>query len=243
MTTPQFAATAARVLKQLRNDRRTIALLVVMPSVLIGLFAWLFNSGQMFQRVGPVVLALFPFLMMFLVTSITTLRERTSGTLERLMTTPMTKSGIILGYATAFALFAVVQSLIAVLFAVYVCDLTLAGSMAALLVFAVADALLGTAMGLFLSAFARTEFQAIQFFPLFIVPQIILGGVFMPIDQMPRVLEILARCFPFTYGIEGVANIAAGLGGWDVWRPFLVVVAFVVGFIVLGSLTLPRRTR
>jgi len=243
VTAPPFAATAARVLKQLRNDRRTIALLIVMPSVLIGLFAWLFNSGQMFQRVGPIVLALFPFLMMFLVTSITTLRERTSGTLERLMTTPMTKSGIILGYAAAFALFAVVQSLIAGLFAVYVCDLDLAGPVWQLLVFAVVDALLGTAMGLFLSAFARTEFQAIQFFPLFIVPQLILGGVFMPLDQMPRVLEILARCFPFTYAIEGVQNIALGLEGWDVWRPFLVVAGFVVAFIVLGSLTLPRRTR
>jgi ABC transporter DrrB family efflux protein len=240
--TPQFAATAVRVVKQLRGDRRTLALMIVMPSVLIGLFAWMFSGGPTFQRVGPVGLALFPFLLMFLVTSITTLRERQSGTLERLMTTPMTKSGIILGYAVAFGFCALAQSLIAVGVAVWLCDLDLEGPLWQLLLFAVLNALLGTALGLFLSAFARTEFQAIQFFPVFLVPQIILGGVFMPIEDMPRALEILARVFPFTYSIEGVQNICLGLSGWDIWRPCLVVAGFTVAFVLLGSLTLPRRT-
>ena len=161
MNAVRTLATAGRVLRQLSHDHRSVALLLVAPSLLVGLFAWLFiDQDQVFQTVGPAILALFPFIVMFLITSITTLRERRSGTLERLMTTPLGKGDFIAGYALAFGAAAVVQALITVGFAVWVCRLEVDGPLWQLGLVAVVDAILGTALGLLASAFARTEFQA-----------------------------------------------------------------------------------
>ena len=178
-------ATAQRVLRQIRHDPRTIALLLVMPSLLIGLMSWIFDDPRMFDRVGPVLLGLFPFIVMFLVTSITTLRERRSGTLERLMTTPLGRFDLIGGYTLAFGVLAIAQSLVAVGYAVWVCGLSVAGSVWLLVLVAVANGLLGTTLGLFASAFAASEFQVIQFMPAVVFPQALLGGVFVPRDAMP----------------------------------------------------------
>src|SRR5690606_14438912 len=175
MSVRRTLATAGRVLQQLRHDPRSIALMLVAPSLLVGLFAWLFaEQDGVFDRFGGAILALFPFIVMFLVTSITTLRERRSGTLERLMTTPLGKTDFILGYALAFGLMAVLQAAITVAFAVYVCGLTVDGPLWQLGLVAVVDAVLGTALGLLASAFASTEFQAVQFMPVLVFPQIIL---------------------------------------------------------------------
>jgi len=236
-------ATAGRVLGQLRHDPRSIALMVIAPSLLVGLFAWLFSDQDgVFDRFGGAILALFPFVVMFLVTSITTLRERRSGTLERLMTTPLDKADFILGYALAFGLMALLQAGITVSFAVGVCGLDVEGPLWQLGLVAVVDALLGTALGLFASAFAQTEFQAVQFMPLLVFPQIILGGLFMPRDQMPDVLQAVSDWLPLSYAIDAINAVAAGDEGWDVFGPVLIVVAFAVGALVLASLTLRRRT-
>lgn len=183
----RMLATAGRVLEQLRHDPRSIALMLIAPSLLVGLFAWLFSDQDgVFDRFGGAILALFPFIVMFLITSITTLRERRSGTLERLMTTPVEKADFILGYALAFGLMALLQAVITVSSAVGVCGLDVEGPLWQLGLVAVVDALLGTALGLLASAFAQTEFQAVQFMPLLVFPQIILGGLFMPRDQIDR---------------------------------------------------------
>lgn len=237
-------ATAGRVLTQLRRDPRSIALMLIAPSLLVGLFAWLFSDQEgVFDQVGGAILALFPFIVMFLITSITTLRERRSGTLERLMTTPLEKADFILGYALAFGAMAVVQAVITVSFAVGVCGLDVDGPLWQLGLVAVVDALLGTALGLLASAFAQTEFQAVQFMPLLVFPQIILGGLFMPRDQMPDVLHAISDWLPLSYAIDTINAVAAGDEGWDVFGPLLIVVAFAVGALVLASLTLRRRTR
>lgn len=237
-------ATAGRVLAQLRHDPRSIALMLVAPSLLVGLFAWLFSDQEgVFDRFGGAILALFPFIVMFLITSITTLRERRSGTLERLMTTPLGKGDFILGYALAFGLMALLQAVITVSFAVGVCGLTVDGELWQLGLVAVIDALLGTALGLLASAFAQTEFQAVQFMPLLVFPQIILGGLFMARDSMPDVLRAISDWLPLSYAIDTINAVTAGDEGWDVYRPLLVVVAFGVGALVLASLTLRRRTR
>ncbi len=236
-------ATAGRVLHQLRHDPRSIALMLVAPSLLVGLFAWLFSDqGGVFDRVCGAILALFPFIVMFLLTSITTLRERRSGTLERLMSTPLGKVDFILGYALAFGLMAVLQAVITVAFAVYVCGLTVDGPLWQLGLVAVVDALLGTALGLLASAFARTEFQAVQFMPLLVFPQIILGGLFMPRDQMPDVLYAISDWLPLSHAIDAIQAVAAGDEGSDVAGPVLIVAAFAVAFLVLAPLTLRRRT-
>lgn len=237
-------ATAGRVLTQLRHDPRSIALMLIAPSLLVGLFAWLFSEQDgVFDQFGGAILALFPFIVMFLITSITTLRERRSGTLERLMTTPLEKADFILGYALAFGLMALLQAVITVSFAVGVCGLEVDGPLWQLGLVAVVDALLGTALGLLASAFAQTEFQAVQFMPLLVFPQIILGGLFMPRDQMPDVLHAISDWLPLSYAIDTINAVAAGDEGWDVFGPLLVVVAFAVGALVLAALTLRRRTR
>lgn len=237
-------ATAGRVLTQLRHDPRSIALMLIAPSLLVGLFAWLFSDQDgVFDQFGGAILALFPFIVMFLITSITTLRERRSGTLERLMTTPLEKADFILGYALAFGLMALLQAVITVSFAVGVCGLDVEGPLWQLGLVAVVDALLGTALGLLASAFAQTEFQAVQFMPLLVFPQIILCGLFMPRDQMPDVLHAISDWLPLSYAIDTINAVAAGDEGWDVFGPLLIVVAFAVGALVLASLTLRRRTR
>lgn len=236
-------ATAGRVLRQLSHDHRSVALMLLAPSLLVGLFAWLFSEQEgVFDQVGGAILALFPFIIMFLITSITTLRERRSGTLERLMTTPLGKADFILGYAFAFGLMALVQALITVSFAVWVCGLQVQGEIWQLGLVAVVDALLGTALGLLASAFARTEFQAVQFMPVLVFPQILLGGLLMPRELMPRALELISDWLPLSYAIDAVNAVTAGDGEWEVWRPLLIVAAFTAGALVLASLTLRRRT-
>ncbi|MDR2999132.1 MAG: ABC transporter permease [Microbacterium sp.] len=243
MNPRRMLATAGRVLGQLRHDPRSIALMVIAPSLLVGLFAWLFTDQDgVFDQFGGAILALFPFIVMFLITSITTLRERRSGTLERLMTTPLGKADFILGYALAFGLMAVLQAVITVAFAVYVCGLNVDGPLWQLGLVAVVDAVLGTALGLLASAFAQTEFQAVQFMPVLVFPQIILGGLFMPRDQMPDVLYAISDWLPLSHAIDAINAVTGGDEGWDVWAPVLIVVAFAVAFLVLAPLTLRRRT-
>jgi ABC-2 type transport system permease protein len=236
-------ATARRVLQQVRHDPRTIALLLLLPSLLIGLVSWLFSDTAVFERVGPAMIALFPFTVMFLVTSITTLRERRTGTLERLLTMPLGKLEFILGYTLAFGLLAILQSVIAVAFAVWVCGLTIGGSLWLLFAVALADAILGTTVGLLASAFARTEFQVVQFMPALVFPQILLGGIFLPRDKLPDELHIISDWLPLSHAIDALNAVAANSesAAWIGGR-LLIIGAFAVGAIAVGAITLRRRT-
>ena len=243
MTLVRTFSTAGRVLTQIRHDPRTVGLLLVVPSLLIGLVAWIFTDTDVFQTIGPAMIALFPFIVMFLVTSISTLRERRSGTLERLFSMPLGKGDFILGYALAFGFLAVFQTAIAVSFAVFVCGLEIEGSIWLLFAVTVADALLGTALGLLASAFARTEFQVVQFMPLLVFPQILLGGIFIPRDQLPEVLEAISDWLPLSYAIDALTAVANDSedAAW-IWARILAIAAWIVGSIVVGSITLRRRT-
>jgi ABC-2 type transport system permease protein len=215
----------------------------VVPSLLIGLIAWMFTDTDVFASIGPAMLALFPFTVMFLVTSISTLRERRSGTLERLLSMPLGKGDFILGYALAFGLLAIFQTAIAVSFAVWVCGLEIEGSIWLLFAIAVADALLGTALGLLASAFARTEFQVVQFLPIFVFPQILLGGIFIPREQLPEGLEAISDWLPLSYAIDALQAVADDSESLEwILANLLVLSAWIVGCIVVGSITLRRRT-
>ncbi|MCW4457060.1 ABC transporter permease [Microbacterium sp. MPKO10] len=236
-------ATAGRVLMQIRHDPRTIGLLLIVPSLLIGLVAWIFDETPVFADIGPAMLALFPFIVMFLVTSIGTLRERRSGTLERLLSMPLGRGDFILGYTLAFGLLAVAQTAIAVAYATWVCGLEIEGSIGMLFVVAIADALLGTALGLLASAFARTEFQVVQFMPVFVFPQILLGGIFLPRDQLPDVLEVVGDWLPLSHAIDALTAVSTGdEDAGYVWLRILFIACWIIGAIVIGSLTLRRRT-
>ncbi len=238
-------ATAARILRQLRGDHRTVALMVVVPCVLLGLLAWVYADSpvDVFDRIGPALLGVFPLVVMFIVTSIATLRERTTGTLERLLTTPLGKGDLMLGYALAFGVMAVVQAVVASAFAVWVCGLSVAGPVWLLVVIAVVDAVLGSALGLLASGFARTEFQAVQFMPAFILPQFLVCGLLMPRDQMPGVLRGVSDVLPLSYAVDAMKDVATSVEPLGAVLPSLgVMVLWVVGALVLGSLTLRRRT-
>ena len=236
-------AVTTRVLTQLRRDHRTLAMLLVLPCALMSLLWWMFDAvpGDGFSSLGPALLALIPFIIMFLVTSVTTLRERTSGTLERLLAMPMGKLDFLLGYAIAFGLVAAVQSALAVGVCVWLLDLTIAGSVWLLMVVAVFDAVLGTALGLFVSAFARTEFQAVQFMPAVVIPQILLCGLFVPRDQLPPVLEAISDVLPLSYAVDAMQTVATTTDG-TIWSDLLVVAGFTVAGLALGALTLRRQT-
>jgi ABC-2 type transport system permease protein len=179
---------------------------------------------------------------MFLVTSVTTLRERSSGTLERLLAMPMGKVDFLVGYALAFGLVATLQAALAVTLSVGVLGLSIAGHVWLLGLVAVVDAILGTALGLFVSAFAQTEFQAVQFMPLFVIPQIILCGLFVPREAMPPVLEAISNVLPLSYATDAMQHLVRSTTTAEVWRDLAVVAAFALGALALGAATLRRRT-
>jgi len=237
------SAVAVRVLQQLRRDPRTIALILAVPCVLEFLLQQLFGrQSSVFQEIGTPLLGLFPFITMFLVTSITMLRERTTGTLERLMTMPLNKVDILAGYGIAFAVVAVVQAALVSLLAFGLLGLDTAGPKWLVVVLAVANAVLGSTLGLFVSAFAQTEFQAVQFMPAAVFPQILLCGLFVARDDMAAWLRGVSYLLPLTYAYEALARTAAN----QLDARFALDVAVVGGCIVLavalGAATLRRRT-
>jgi ABC-2 type transport system permease protein len=238
-------ATARRILTQLRADHRTIALMLLVPIVLIGLLAWIFADSPLpiFDQIGAALLGVFPFVVMFIVTSVATLRERTSGTLERLLTTPLGKGDFMFGYAIAFGLMAIVQALLATAFAVWVCGLSVAGPAWVLVLIALFDALLGTALGLLASGFARTEFQAVQFMPAFVLPQFLLCGLLVARDQLPSILKPISDILPLSYAVDAMKSVTSTVDPLgDVVPDLGIILAWIVVALVLGSLTLRRRT-
>jgi ABC-2 type transport system permease protein len=236
------AATTLRVLQQIRHDPRTIALLLVVPSGLL----WLLQAmlgGLAFDRLGAPMVGLFPFISMFLVTSIAMLRERTSGTLERLMTMPLAKLDLLAGYGIAFALLATVQALITSAVAFLALGLDSSGATGLIIALAVIDAVLGSALGLLASAFAASEFQAVQFMPAFVLPQILLCGLLIPRSQMSAGLDAVASVLPLTFAndaLDAVSVQGEGLAG--VADEIAVLVGMIAVAIALAALTLRRRT-
>lgn len=237
-------AVAGRVLTQVRRDHRTLAMLLVVPCLLITLLWWMFDElpGETFDRFGPGLLALFPFIVMFVVTSVTTLRERSSGTLERLLAMPLARLDFLLGYAVAFGFLAAVQSVLAVAVSVGLLGLDVNGPVWLLGVVAVGDAVLGAALGLFVSAFATTEFQAVQFMPLFVLPQILLCGLFVPREVMPGVLEAISDVLPLSYAVDAMTELVGAADTGEVWADVAVVLGFALVALALGAATLRRRT-
>jgi ABC-2 type transport system permease protein len=237
-------ATAIRVVNQLRRDHRTLALILLMPPGILALFRYVYDAHPaIFARIGTPLLGIFPLVIMFVVTSIAMLRERRTGTLERLMTLPIAKIDILAGYALAFGAVAVVQTVVAVAIGVGLLDVHTHGHTTALAALAILAALFGMAFGLFVSAFARTEFQAVQFMPALLFPQLILGGLFAPRDEFPRVLEIVSDILPLSYVYDAVVRALAGDSSGLFWRDVGIIAGATVVALLLGAATLRRRTR
>jgi ABC-2 type transport system permease protein len=236
--------TTGRILNQLRHDRRTIALLIAVPVLLLTLLYFMYeNAPGVFDRVGLIMLGIFPFVIMFLITSIAMLRERTTGTLERLLTTPMGKLDLLFGYGIAFGIAAAIQASVASGVAYWLLDLNTAGTTGLVILIAIANAVLGVALGLLCSAFARTEFQAVQFMPVVVIPQLLLCGLFVARDQMAGWLQVISRALPMTYAVEGLQEVGVHAQATDtLWRDLGIVAGCVVVVLILAAATLRRRT-
>jgi ABC-2 type transport system permease protein len=237
-------ATTGRILRQLRHDRRTVALLVAVPAVLLTLLYFMYDGADsVFDRIALAMLGIFPFVIMFLVTSIAMLRERTTGTLERLLTTPLGKLDLLFGYGIAFGLAAAVQAAVAAGAAYWLLGLDTAGGAGLVVLIAVVNAVLGVALGLFCSAFAQTEFQAVQFMPIVVVPQILLCGLFVPREQMAGWLQVVSDALPLSYAVEALGQVGMHADATvTMWRDLIVVGAAVIVALVLAAATLRRRT-
>jgi len=236
------AAVAARVLQQLRRDPRTLVLIIGVPCLLETLLRELFRGGPTFQHAGAPMLGLFPFVTMFVVTSITMLRERVTGTLERLMTMPLSKLELLAGYGLAFGVVAAVQATIVSVVAFGLLDLHVAGPRVVVVLLAVANAVLGSALGLFVSAFAQTEFQAVQFMPALVLPQFLLCGLFVARDSMATWLRWISDALPLTYAYDALARTAADTLDGRFAADVAVVCGCILLALALGAATLRRRT-
>ncbi len=236
-------ATARRLIGQLSHDRRTLAMMFAVPPLLVALLKYVFDGRpETFNRIGVPLVGIFPLTLMFIVTSIAMLRERTGGTLERLMSMPLAKLDLLVGYGLAFAVFAALQATITAAVAFGLLGLDTQGPIWVVILLAILNALLGMSLGLFVSAFANSEFQAVQFMPAVIFPQMLVSGLFAPRDTMPSALEAVSNVLPFTYAFETLAHVARDDLGSGLWTAAAVVASSVVLALILGAATLRRRT-
>jgi ABC-2 type transport system permease protein len=246
MAPDRVIAVADRVLHQIRRDHRSVAMVIVVPCLLLWMLEITFrNVPGVFNNIGPMLLGTFPFVMIFLVTSITMLRERNQGTLDRMLVSPIGRAEIMVGYAAAFAVVAALQCAVTMTFARLLLDMSVRGSTVAAFVIVLLIALYGNALGLTLSAFARSEFQAVQFMPLFLLPQIFLSGLLVPAERMPRAMEVLASVNPLTYVFRLLSNVMNhGAGFWDADNRIDIAIAVLVPLAVLalGASTMRRQT-
>lgn len=243
MNSIKILSTSKRVLSQLRHDPRTIALIFVVPPVLLTVLKYVFQNQHVFDHIAPMLLGIFPMIMMFLITSIVTLRERRSGTLDRLMTMPISKLDFIVGYALAFCLLGLLQALIAGGVMLGLLVVTVQAGAIPTMIAAVLAAFLGTAMGLFTSAFATSEFQAIQFLPAFIFPQLLTCGLFVSRIDMAKILQWFANVMPLTYSVDAMKQVTI-YSNWTgtFTRDLIVVACFAIMALILGSVTIRRQT-
>lgn len=235
-------ATSRRVLLQLLHDPRTIIIVIVMPCILITLLKYVFYYQEgLFNSIAPSLLGIFPLFMMFLVTSIATLRERTSGTLDRLMTEPISKLDFMIGYAIAFCILALIQVIIVCSVSIGLLGVTISGSLLLLMLVAAASGFLGTSLGLLVSAFCKTEFQAVQMVMPILMPQVLLCGLFIARDQMAPVLETISDFLPLTYSVQAMQQVAtSNIFTTTLRNDLLMVFGFGVVALILGSITIRR---
>jgi ABC-2 type transport system permease protein len=232
---------ARRVMLQVIRDRRTIALVVIVPLVIASIAGVSIPDKRMFDNAAPAILATLILFFGFIITGIGVLRERTQGTMERLLASPISKFDVVAGYLLGFLLFALMQTLILFFYMVYVLDVSYHGDLWQIIIFQILIGISAVCLGTLFSVFARNEFQMMQFIPLIIVPQVFLCGLLIPINQLPNYLQWIAKFLPLTYGVEGIrALMLQGQNLLDIGKDVGILAAFAVGLLGLASLTLRR---
>jgi len=239
---PKYApAIAARVINQLRRDHRTLGLIFVVPVVVMTLIGYSLPDRTLLHSTAPALIAMMALFMSFLLTGISFLRERSQGTMERLMVSPVSRLDIVLGYLLGFLVFALIQTLIVFFFTVYVFDVPYLGALWEILVFELAVVIGSVTLGIFISTFARNEFQMVQFIPLVILPQVFLGGVLWPVSQMSDFLQGVSAFLPMTYAVEGLRDIMLkGQSLADVSGDLIFLIGFAAVTSTLAALSLRR---
>jgi len=245
-----FLATTQRILRQLAGDHRSVAMVLLVPSLVITLMYFMLadtahppGTPSPFQVACLILLGLFPLFLMFVITAITMQRERASGTLERILTTPLRRLDLLAAYGTAFSIAAAAQASLACVVAFWLLGFETVGSPAWVFVIAIVNAVLGVGLGLLCSAFARTEFQAVQFIPLVMVPQLLLAGIIVPRAAMPEWLQWISNALPASYALEALQQVGTHLELTGVAvRDIIIVLLFAVGALGLAAATLRRQT-
>ena len=241
MIPSQAFTIAARIIRQLIRDRRTVVLIVLVPVVVMTLIGLSFPEGGILDYIAPALLATLALFFSFLLTGISFLRERSQGTLERLMASPVSRLDIVVGYLFGFFVFALTQTLIILLFTIYVLNVQYRGDLWQIFVFQIVIITGAVNLGIFISTFARNEFQMVQFIPLMLFPQVFLCGVIWPVEQMPDYLQWLSKILPLTYAVDGLRDIMlAGKNLLDVGFELAVLVGFAVVISILAAITLRR---
>jgi ABC-2 type transport system permease protein len=251
LLSPQaYLATTGRILRQLAADHRSVAMILVVPSLVITLMYFMFHDAphrpgapSPFNSACLIMLGVFPLVVMFLITSITMQRERVSGTLERILTTPLRRFDLLAAYGTAFSVAAAAQASLACVVAFWFLGFSTAGSPLLVFLIAIINAVLGVGLGLLCSAFARTEFQAVQFMPVVIVPQLLLCGIIVPREALPDWLQWISNVLPASYALEALQQVGSHPDLTAVAaRDIAVVVCFAAVALGLAAATLRRRT-
>ena len=242
MSPDRTLAIAERIIRQIVKDRRSAALIIVAPLIVMSLVGFsLIDQKPILNRVAPGLLGTFVMFFTFLLTGVSFLRERAQGTLERLMTTTVARGDILVGYLLGFLLFATIQAAVILTFTIVALQIEYHGNIIEIVAVLLLVVVVAVNLGIFVSTFANNEFQVVQFIPIVLLPQIFLSGVIIPTDQMPAVMEAISVVLPLTYAVEGLREIMVmDQSLADVWTDLVILAGFGLGLLIAAVTTLHR---
>jgi ABC-2 type transport system permease protein len=242
MSVDRILAVSSRIARQVIKDRRSVALIVLAPVLVMTLVGFsLFDEKVILNRITPALLGVFVLFFTFLLTGVSFLRERSQGTLERLKITPVSRADLLIGYLLGFLIFAMLQSAVILAYTVLVLPVSFQGEIWQVFVVLVLLTIVAVSLGILVSTFAKNEFQVVQFIPLVIVPQIFLTGVLVPVEDMPWLLENISKVLPLTYAVDMLIGIMLeGRGLLDFGNQIIVLSGFGGIFLIGASLTVKK---
>jgi ABC-2 type transport system permease protein len=243
MSIDRKLAIAARIAREIRRDRRSLALIIGAPIIVMSLIGFSFQDQKsVLNEVAPALIATMAMFFVFVLTGISFLRERSQGTLERLLSTAVSRSDLLIGYLTGFLIFALAQSIIILMYTLFVVDVDYAGKIWDIIAILLIVTIASVSMGIFISTFAKNELQVVQFIPLLIAPQIFLSGMILPTSQLPKYFQVVSGALPLTYVNRALRDIILrGASLTDVSTEITVLILFAVGMLTAAAITV-RKT-